>query len=763
MKRALLLLAFAACSPGTIGATADGDAPGGAGGAGAGRDGGAGAPLPGGGCPDDLEYFRTRVWEPILSRECVVCHVRDGLAGRSRLVLDPTSIEASLAAARAVAAVSEGGTSVLLLRPTGRHPAGHPGGAPVMLGSDLYRALETFVERVTAGRRCTEPPADTACIEIAPGKPRLRRLTRAEYDATVRALTGLASRWGEGLAADTVVRGFDNHAASLAVTPLLADQLRRAAEEIAAAVRLEAVLPCQPGAPGCAEAFVDAFGRRAFRRPLAPAERQRYLALMALEPEPEAAVRLAVSAFLQSPAFLYRSELGTPRADGARDLDAWEIASQLSYLLWGTMPDDALLAAAGSGALLAGDEIARQARRLLDDPRSDAALDRFASQWLGLDRLDTVPKDAEAFPGLDGALRASMREEARRFVADVIRGGGSLADLLAARHTFVDESLARFYGLGAAGRVEREQASGLLTLGAVLTVHAFPGSSSPIHRGKLVRERFLCQDLPPPPPNLGVMPPPVDPTRSTRERYAAHASVEPCVSCHRLMDPIGYAFEHFDGAGRFRATEAGRPVDATGEIAGSAASDGTFTGAPGLGAHLGRSTEAGACFARQWVRFAFGVDEREELGCLAASLGEGALTMPVLELLVALTRASHVRTRLGAVPPPTPPGSGGPEAPLPDAGAPPPPPDAAPTMGDLAVEVVVDSRWDGGHCDSVRVTNRSAAAVRWRITLSIDGTLTDVWNATATPAGAETAFTGAGWNDTVEPGATASFGYCARL
>lgn len=760
-------------------------------------DAGGGGQLPlGGSCPDDLAYFEANIWKPVMSQQCAVCHSEDGLAKNSRMVLRPPTedgyLEANFEIIKSVAAIEVDGTSVLLLKPSGRHKEGHTGGTLIPFNGAVYKTFDTFVGRVTKGKGCEAPAA--SCTEAAPGGRVLRRLSRSEYDATIRDLFKIDSAWGASFTSDTVVNGFDNNAEALRVTPLLADQARRAAEEIAdiAVGNINAILPCQPAAGAeaeCAGTFIDTFGERVFRRPLSENDHARYLALyntVAKDDGFQEGVKTIITAMLQSPHFLYRSEIGAEgaAAEGGRvKLTAYEIASELSYFIWGSMPDAELFAAAKSGALAKAEEIEAQARRLLADPKADVMINRFMEQWLELDRLPTVAKDAATFPEFDANIRTAMREEAKRFVRHVVReSGGTLPELMTASYTFMDPALAAFYGVPApSGQadpqgfamvdVAAESRAGILTLGGVLATQARPNASSPIHRGKLVRERLLCQELPPPPPGLNVQPPPVDPSKSTRERYEAHSKLEPCVSCHKLIDPIGFGFEHFDGVGRFRELENNASIDATGEIVATAATDGSFEGTVELAKKLSESDDAQACFARQWFRFAYGLEENAELSCLVDKVGGDFAggDLKIEELIVALTRTAHFAERMadgsegvesstsggaGGTGPGT--GAGGGSSSSSGSGGP------APNDGIEVVEIQ-DSKWATGYCNSVKVTNKGAAPVEWVVKLKLEGTLTDAWNAIETPEGDYMKFVGENYNKLLDPGAMTSFGFCASL
>jgi uncharacterized membrane protein YgcG len=754
----------------------------------------------GAGCPEVIDEFRDEVWKPVLSVKCIGCHNEKGIAAGTRMVLKPPSetgyLEANLATMKTVAAIQLGGVPVLLLRPTGRYPDGHTGGTLIDPASADYQHLSAFVDRVTTGKGCSAATAAgqggasaTTCTDVAPGAQALRRLTHGELQATLQDLLGVDAAFAQTLVPDTVVNGFDNNAAALTVTPLLFGQLRDAAEKTADQVTVDPtkILPCSPAKDGeaaCAAKFIGTFGKRAFRRPLTAAETTRYTTLytsVAAEDGFAGGIDVVLQAMLQSPGFLYRTELGAPGKAGLNDLTPHEIAGELSYLIWGSMPDDGLFAAADSGALSDAAEIEKQARRMLKDPRSTRAMGRFVGQWLGVDQLAAVPKDEKVYPELSPEIRAAMLEETSRFV-DYVRtqGTGTLPELLTAGYSVMSPALAKYYGVAGPAGADFAKTdfpagdhAGILTQGSVLTRYALPGSSSPIHRGKFVRERLLCQKLAPPPPNLKVVPPAVDPTLTTRERFAAHSSQEPCKSCHRMLDPVGFGFERFDGIGRPRATENGLPIDAHGEIIGSISTDAPFDGVAQLGKLLAASAEVQDCYALSWFRYGYGVEENAELSCAVQGVATAfkGKALGLDELVVALTQSPRFRSRTGdgdGMPSQGGGGSGGGTGgtgsgsggsggtasggspPVDDGGAPP----------TLDVKDKVDSQWDQGSCHSVTVTNPGASSVKWAVTLTFAGKLTQSWNSVATAVAGGASFSGVAWNASLAKGETASFGYC---
>jgi hypothetical protein len=480
----------------------------------------------------------------------------------------------------------------------------------------------------------------------------LRRLTRDQYDNTVRDLLGDTTRPARAFPADEDLLGFDTGAT---VSPLLVELYMNAAETLAATAvaDLGALLPCDPALSGeetCARGFIQTFGRRAYRRPLAPEQVDRLMAVFGSAAAATFAdrIRLVLTAMLQSPFFLYRVETapGTPGGPDVVRLDGHEVATRLSYLLWNTMPDDELFAAAEAGELGAPEQVAAHARRMLDDEQARPAIASFFDQWLEIASLDEASKDTELFPEFNAAMRRSMRGETRAFVEHVLfEGDGRLHTLFTAPYTFADARLAELYGIeGVTGdafvQVDTDpgERAGLLTHASLLATHALANQSSPVLRGKYVRERLLCQPIPPPPDGLMVVAPDPAPGLSTRERWAAHSTDPSCSGCHRLMDPIGFGFEHYDAIGQYREMDDGRPVDARGELLAAGDVTGAFEGVPELAERLAASPEVADCMTAQWFQFALGRPEVDDDGCSLSSLADvmEASGGDVRELIVAI-------------------------------------------------------------------------------------------------------------------------------
>jgi hypothetical protein len=467
------------------------------------------------------------------------------------------------------------------------------------------------------------PSTGGGCQELAPPVTAARRLTRVQYANTLRDLVGD----GKGMAAAQLPAddaGDDAFAdpRTLIVSPDWAASAMNGAEAAAkvAVGNLATLLPCEPAGNEqlCARQFVSAFGKRAFRRPLDPAEVDGLMKVYALGAASGFAhgFELVVRTILQAPSFLYRLELGqrSGSSGSAVRLTPYEVASRLSYLFWGTMPDAALMAAADGGKLGTPDEVVAQARRMLADPRAHATLADFHGRWLGIEGLDVVSKDPMRYPQFDEQLVASMRTELALFVDDLLSNGdGRLESLFSAHHTFVDARLAPLYKVPApaAGQFARvdldpAQRAGILTSAGLISAHTFADESEPIHRGKFVRERLLCTTPPDPPPDLMVMPPSPTPGVSTRQRLVEHAATPSCQACHQLMDPIGFGFEAYDGLGRFRTADSnGQPIDDQGMLA-MTDSDGPFKGAIELGRKLAGSAQVRACLITTALQFARG-------------------------------------------------------------------------------------------------------------------------------------------------------------
>jgi len=333
--------------------------------------------------------------------------------------------------------------------------------------------------------------------------------------------------------------------------------------------------------PNAARQILTHLAGRAYRRPATQAEIERLLKLFEIGRQKgksfEAGIELAVQAVLVSPHFLFRVEVDPDEndADGVRTLSDHEMATRLSYFLWSSMPDEELLTLASKGELRRGDTLARQVKRMLANDRAESLATHFAVQWLELRNLDDMEPDQRRFPTFSKKLAADMEREAELFFADVIRRDRPITDLLSSQDTFVNERLARHYGLKNVSGEEFRRVSlagtargGVLTMAGVLTVTSNPTRTSPVKRGKWVLENLLGEPPPPPPANVPELEEgeQVELKGTLRERLVQHRTKASCAACHKLMDPLGFALENFDAVGRWRDKEHGRPIDAAAEL-----------------------------------------------------------------------------------------------------------------------------------------------------------------------------------------------------
>ncbi len=493
----------------------------------------------------------------------------------------------------------------------------------------------------------------SACSETAPLVTAARRLTREQYSHTISDLFGSKSAFGDKLPADDNGDGLFVAPGTLIVTPTFASNAMGAAEEIAkaAVANIGTLVPCSiADGESCAKTFIERFGKRAYRRPLAGDEVTDLLAVYKVGATNGGAshgIELVIQAMLQSPSFLYRLELGQKAGTGAGavKLSPYEIASRLSYGLVGTMPDEELMKAADDNQLDSPDRIAAHARRLVVDPRARATIVEFANRWLGIEHLTEVMKDPAVYPQFDDALVESLKSGTAAFVDEVLKGDGRWDTLLTAPFAMVDAKTAPLYGVAApsgTGPVKTNlpggKRMGFLTSVGVLTAHTFADPSAAIHRGKFVRERLLCTDPPNPSADLMIEPPTPEPGVTTRERLKQHTDNPACSGCHEFMDPIGFAFENFDGLGRWRDTEQGKPIDNQGQLNFTDV-DGPFKGVSGLVEKLAVSTKVRDCVTGTFLRFVSGTESQLDT-CAESKLKEAFIASrgDLRELIVAITR-----------------------------------------------------------------------------------------------------------------------------
>jgi hypothetical protein len=464
----------------------------------------------------------------------------------------------------------------------------------------------------------------------------LRRLTREQYNNTVRDLIGATGSPADSFSDDEKIGPFHSNAIA-PIDELEVQQYGEVAATLAtsAIAAMNRLSPCNLAsdtgtATTCATQFLTQFGRRAYRRPLSSAELQQYVSLYALGKQGggvQNGFRLVVQTMLQSPFFLYHQDVGATGLPqpGVVALSPYELASRISYFLWNTMPDDPLFAAAAANGLSGDAALTSQVQRMLADPKAAATIASFHRQWLDVEDVGDQLKDATMFPGFNPQLTDAMTQELSLFSNYVVlQGDGMLKTLLTSNMAFPQGGLFGIYGVpqpagftvGTAVALDATRRAGILTQAAFLTKWSHADQTSPVHRGKLVRLNLLCGFIGSPPANVNTAPPVPTPVTSTRERFAQHESDPVCASCHVLMDPIGLGFEHFDPVGAYRDVDGLGPVDATGQInKASPDLDGSFNGAVDLANRLAQSALVRDCVASQWFRFSLGRMESTNDAC----------------------------------------------------------------------------------------------------------------------------------------------------
>ncbi len=497
---------------------------------------------------------------------------------------------------------------------------------------DPPSALPGAAMPLPSGEGLSEPASTELLDKLPESEPIvMRRLSRAEYNNSVRDLLGDTTRPADGFVDDPLVHGFENNAVALQVTPGLGEAYFDTAEKLAAAAiaNVAQLAPCNGDERACAEAFATSFGMAAWRRALSADELAMQLALYDLGAQRRGyagGIDLMIRSLLFAPDFIFRPEIGEPlpNSPGLRPT-SWEMASRLSYMVWASTPDKQLLEAAARNELIDPAKVRAQVERLAGDAKIADGISSFVSQWFGLRPLATLSKSPERFPNWGSETGALLAREAQLFAADVVVSGAPLSKLFDADYTVANASLAAFYGLSGPvsdefQKVDTSQSArrGLLTGGAFLASHSHADQNSPSLRGKFVREQLFCQPLPPPPPTVNNAAPMPNADQTTRERFEAHRVDPSCAGCHALMDPIGLAFEHYDAVGLWRDTENGKPIDDSGELIGVDVAR-PFDGVDGLIDAILPSTELTECVARQWFRHALGRDAtRADAGALSA-------------------------------------------------------------------------------------------------------------------------------------------------
>jgi hypothetical protein len=557
----------------------------------------------------------------------------------------------------------------------GKRPSGTPGpaspgpGAPAPGPGTPETGNPTPGTPGTGNPGTPGTPGTPGCSEVVPVTSQLPRLTGAQYDATIRDLTGLESQPSTLLAPDSVgsvdQRAWDGYQAA-------AEAL--AAQVMATASAKAKVIPCTPAGDGaaCARQLIEQFGQRVFRRPLTSEEIARYEALYADRANITAsgtfdeAAQLLIRAFLQAPSFVTRAELAQT-ADGAYfSLTPYEVASRLSYMLWDSTPDDALYTAAAAGALSTPAGILEQAKRMLLDPKARTKVGQFHERYARMGtgtRWAAIQRDPAVYPAFKESLVPALSEETKRLFDHVVFDlGGSFKDLLTTPFAFVNSALAPLYGLDAAQygsdlqKVSLDPATraGVFTRAGFLTAYSLYNRPSAILRGAFLQKEVLCRSLGSPPDTAESTPLPTAGLATNRERTDAQTSAAECAGCHvNIINPTGFALEAFDAIGSFQATEkdTGAAINTAATVLiGTAAVE--VKGPSDLMNAIASSPEAQSCYAKHWVEFAYDRVIPED-SCtvqnMASKLTQSGYT--VLNLVADLTQTPSFRLRAAEVTP----------------------------------------------------------------------------------------------------------------
>jgi len=583
----------------------------------------------------DPSFFSAKLYPVFEAAQCRGCHTLDGVASGTRLHFpekdaSPAEIQSFGLGLYVLVNRENPLQSLLFLKPTRRIP--HTGGERIKPGSAEEKLLIEWIQYLAAnGSKAVPAPQSSAATESL---GMVRRLTHSQYDDTIHDLLGDSTHPASRFPSEDYADGFKNQLRMQGMPPLLVEAYSAAAEKVALnafrAGDTNGLIPCKPVSAAdtaCRDRFIRAFGLRAFRRPLREAEFQRYAAVFTVQAKQAGnfleGARAIAEAMVQSPNFLFHVEEGP---DG-RAVD-YAIASRLSYLLWNTMPDQALFTAAAKGELRTPEQRERWARRMLADPRAHQSLDEFFNEWLRLEKVLSAAKDHRRYPEFTPELAAAMVEETRRLLDHLVWDDQNFMEFLTANYAYLNSDLAELYNLPpAVGEFDRvdfpatAHRAGILGEASFLAASAGPIETSPTARGIFVREQLLCQHVPPPPPNVNTnLPDPTEDKPTTRrQRMTDHVDNPVCASCHRLMDPIGFGLESFDAVGQWRSKETilingedakakpkrfDLPLDTSGQVAGIP--DSAFTDSRQLGGILSKSLVCQECIVRQMFRYAYG-------------------------------------------------------------------------------------------------------------------------------------------------------------
>jgi hypothetical protein len=534
------------------------------------------------------------------------------------------------------------------------------------LGLVALAGAATFA--VPEASRGSEPAATVSL------RPAVRLVTQEQFANSITAIFGADVLPSLRFPPLKRVEGLSSlGSASAMVTPGAFEQFDAVARAIAGKVTDEQhrafLIGCSPaeesaGGRTCARRFLERTGRLVFRRPLSSPELDLYTRIA-----DEAAkqggglydgIAFALSGMLVSPKALLVAETteADPRTTGRRP-DGYAKASRLSLLLWNAFPDDALLTAAAAGELHSAAGLTRQIDRMLASPRAEVGVRAFFKDWMLYDGFDTLTKDSVIYPAFTRRIAADAEEQALRTIVHHVRSERDYRDIFTTRDIFVSRELGPIQNLAIdqrnAWELRRLPAdsprAGILTLPAFLALHSHPGRSSVTLRGKALREIFMCQHVPPPPPNVNfsIVEDPTHVRSTGRERVAAHLENAACAGCHKITDPIGLALEKFDGAGQFRLTENGQTIDTSGELGGV-----KFGDAIGLGQAVRNDPATAQCLVSRLYAYSLGkpLGEAEEarMEVLAQSFAQAKYRYNALLRMIVLDETFFGAPAIGPAP-----------------------------------------------------------------------------------------------------------------
>jgi len=555
--------------------------------------------------PKEAKEPYSREIQPLFAKYCVQCH--GGSKPKAHLALDSYKNEESiLKNPEVLDKIQE------KIRAREMPPKDKP-----QPNREELKLLSTWLDAKLAK---LSQPSD----QRDPGRVTIRRLNRVEYNNTIRDLVGIDFHGADDFPSDDVGYGFDNIGDVLSMAPILMEKYLDAAERIIAkafqAPEIRQRILVQQSKEQTkvenARQILERFAFRAYRRPVKPDEVDRLVGLVTQAESQgdsfDKGIQLALQAVLVSPHFLFRIELDPrPRDEQAiHSINDFELASRLSYFMWSSMPDEALFDLARQNKLHEEKVLEDQVRRMLKDPKAHALVENFAGQWLELRSLKNASPDPELFPNFDEDLRSAMQRESELFFEALVREDRSILDFVDADFTFLNERLARHYGIpGVKGdqfqrvHLTGDQRGGILTQASILTVTSNPTRTSPVKRGKWILDNILGTPPPPPPPDVPVLKEGKELTGTLRQRMEQHRANPSCAVCHQRMDPLGFGFENFDAVGAWRTLDGKFPVDPAGVLP-----DGkSFKGPKELKAILkGKEEQFRRCLTEKLLTYALG-------------------------------------------------------------------------------------------------------------------------------------------------------------